>query len=51
MQRYSYFHGAVAALLAESGHPKDAAAAYDRALELTQNPSERAFIRSKKAGL
>ena len=51
MQRYSYFHGAVAALLAESGHAKDAAAAYDRALALTQNPSERAFIRSRKAAL
>ena len=51
MQRYPYFHGAVAALLAESGHPEDAAAAYDRALALTRNPSERAFIQSRKAAL
>ena len=51
MQRYPYFHGAVAALLAECGRVEDAAAAYDRALELTQNPSERAFLRSKRASL
>ena len=51
MRRYPYFHGAVAALLAECGRAEDAAAAYDRALELTRNPSERAFIRSKKAAL
>lgn len=51
MQRYPYFHGAVAALLAECGRSEDAAAAYDRALELTQNPSERAFIESKRAAL
>ncbi len=51
MQRYPYFHGAVAALLAECGQVEDAAAAYDKALELTQNPSERAFLRSKRAAL
>ncbi len=51
MQRYPYFHGAVAALLAECGRVEDAEAAYDKALELTQNPSERAFLRSKRAAL
>ncbi len=51
MQRYPYFHGAVAALLAECGRVDDAEAAYDRALELTQNPSEQAFLRSKRAAL
>ena len=51
MQRYPYFHGAVAALLAECGRVDDAEAAYDKALELTQNPSERAFLKSKRASL
>ena len=51
MQRYPYYHGAVAALLAECGQVEDAAAAYDKALELTQNPSEQAFLRARRAAL
>ncbi|NNG03748.1 MAG: RNA polymerase sigma factor [Inquilinus sp.] len=51
MQRYPYFHGAVAALLAEDGQPEDAVAAYERALALTPNEGERAFIRRRIAAL
>ncbi len=47
MQHYHHFHAALAALLAEDNQPRSALAAYERALSLTRNPSERAFLRKK----
>lgn len=51
MQRYHHFHAAQAALLAETGAAAPAQAAYRRALALTENPSEQAFLRAKIAAL
>lgn len=47
IRRYHHFHAALAALLTEDNQPCGAIAAYEKALSLTQNPSERAFIRRK----
>ena len=47
MRRYHYFHSLRGALLAECGRKPEAIAAFEQALLLTQNPSERAFLRSK----
>jgi RNA polymerase sigma-70 factor, ECF subfamily len=41
---YHLFHAARADLLRRLGRDKEAAAAYERALELTTNPLERAFL-------
>lgn len=51
IQRYHHFHAALAALLAEDNQPGSAIAAYEKALSLTQNSSERAFIRKKISSL
>ncbi len=51
IRRYHHFHAALAALLAEDNQPGSAIAAYEKALSLTQNPSERAFIRRKISSL
>jgi len=51
IRRYHHFHAALAALLAEVNQPCGAIAAYEKALSLTQNPSERAFIRRKISSL
>jgi hypothetical protein len=51
IRRYYYFDAALAALLAEDNQLCGAVAAYERALLLTQNPGERAFIRRKISGL
>ena len=51
IRRYHHFHAALAALLADVNRPCSAIAAYEKALSLTQNPSERAFIRRKISSL
>jgi RNA polymerase sigma-70 factor (ECF subfamily) len=48
---YHYFHATLAALLAEDNQPRGAIAAYEKALSLAQNPSEKAFIRRKISSL
>ena len=46
---YQPFHAARAGLLARVGRLGDAVAAYDRAIELTANPAEAGFLRSRRA--
>ena len=46
---YQPYHAARADLLARSGRASDALAAYDRAIELTTNPSERTFLIERRA--
>ena len=48
---YQPFHAARADLLARAGHVDAAVAAYDRALALTTNPAERAFLTDRRASL
>ena len=45
---YQPYHAARADLLVRAGHPEDARAAYDRAIELTTNPTERAFLEAQR---
>jgi RNA polymerase sigma-70 factor (ECF subfamily) len=47
---YQPFHATRAELLARLGHP-DAAAAYDRAIELSTNATERRFLEGRRAGV
>jgi RNA polymerase sigma-70 factor (ECF subfamily) len=49
LDEYQPYHAARADLLARAGRAVDAAAAYDRAIELTTNPTERAFLVRQKA--
>ncbi len=51
IRRYHHFHAALAALLAADNQPCNAIAAYEKALSLTQNPGERAFIHRKISSL
>jgi RNA polymerase sigma-70 factor (ECF subfamily) len=51
IQNYHHFHAALAALLAADNQPGSAITAYEKALALTQNSSERAFIRKKISNL
>ena len=51
MQHYHHFHAALAALFAEANQISSAIAVYEKALSLTQNPSEREFIRKKISSL
>ncbi|TQV75893.1 RNA polymerase sigma factor [Denitrobaculum tricleocarpae] len=51
MQRYHYFHSVLGALLAECGRASEAIAAFQQALLLTRNPSERAYLQSKVTAL
>lgn len=51
MRRYHYFHSLRAALLAECGREPEAIAAFEQALLLTRNPSERAYLRSRVQAL
>jgi RNA polymerase sigma-70 factor, ECF subfamily len=44
VDRYQPYHAARADLLVRTGRTAEALAAYDRALELTTNPTERAFL-------
>ncbi|MFN2606341.1 MAG: RNA polymerase sigma factor [Acidimicrobiales bacterium] len=46
---YQPYHAVRAVLLARAGRHADALAAYDRAIELTANPAERAFLRRRRA--
>ncbi len=46
---YQPFHAALADLLARAGRRDDAVAAYDRALALTTNPTEREFLAQRRA--
>jgi RNA polymerase sigma-70 factor, ECF subfamily len=46
---YQPYHAALADLLARAGRAVDAAAAYDRAIELTTNAAERTFLLEQKA--
>jgi len=46
---YQPFHAAHADLLVRADRPADAVEAYDRALALTTNPSERAFLLGQRA--
>lgn len=48
---YQPFHAARADLLARAGDPAAAAQAYDRALALTTNAPERAFLTARRAAL
>ena len=48
---YPAWHVTRADLLRRLDRPTDAAAAYDRAIELTENPAEQAFLRRKAAEL
>ena len=49
LEDYQPYHAARADLLARAGHHNDALAAYDRAIELTTNPSERDFLNRQRA--
>jgi RNA polymerase sigma-70 factor (ECF subfamily) len=49
---YQPYHASRADLLARAGRTRDAVTAYDRAIALTTNPPERAFlIRQREAAL
>ena len=48
---YHLFHAARADLLRRLGRTRDAALAYDRALELVANAAERAFLRDQRNAL
>lgn len=45
---YSYLHSSRAALLAKLGRCDDAVAAYDRAIELTDNEAERRWMTQRR---
>jgi RNA polymerase sigma-70 factor (ECF subfamily) len=48
LDEYQPFHAARADLLVRAGRTADALAAYDRAIELTTNPTERAFLERQR---
>ena len=49
LEEYQPFHAARADLLARAGRTPDALAAYDRAIELTTNATEREFLQARRA--
>jgi RNA polymerase sigma-70 factor (ECF subfamily) len=49
LQAYQPYHAARADLLARAGSTAEAAAAYDRAIELTTNPAEQRFLARQRA--
>ncbi|MGB6056782.1 MAG: hypothetical protein WBF71_00855, partial [Microthrixaceae bacterium] len=49
--RYQPYHAARADLLARAGRADDARDAYNRAIELSENPIERDFLEQGRAGL
>ena len=51
LENYQPYHAARADLLARAGRRDEALDAYDRAVELTTNPVERAFLVRQRAGL
>jgi RNA polymerase sigma-70 factor (ECF subfamily) len=48
---YQPYYAARADLLARAGQPHEAAAAYDRAIELSANATERRFLEARRAAL
>jgi len=48
---YQPYHAARADLLARAGRPDDARAAYQRAIDLSANPTERDFLERQRAAL
>ncbi len=48
---YAGWHVTRADLLRRLDRPADAVAAYDRAIELTDNPAEQAFLRRRRTGI
>ena len=48
LEDYQPFHAARADLLTRAGEPPAARAAYDRAIELSTNPTERAFLEQQR---
>jgi RNA polymerase sigma-70 factor (ECF subfamily) len=48
---YLYLHATRADLLRRLGRPREAAAAYRRAIELADNGAERRFLERRLAGL
>jgi RNA polymerase sigma-70 factor (ECF subfamily) len=51
LEDYQPFHAARADLLARAGRATEAIAAYDRAIELTTNPTERRFLDAQRSAL
>jgi RNA polymerase sigma-70 factor (ECF subfamily) len=51
LEDYRYLHSARAELLSRAGRPDEARAAYRRALELSQQADERAFLEARLAAL
>jgi RNA polymerase sigma-70 factor, ECF subfamily len=51
LDAYLHLHAARADLLRRAGRPREAASAYDRALELAANPVERSFLERRRAEL
>jgi len=51
LDAYQPYHAARADLLARAGRSADALTAYDRAIELTTNPSERSFLSTRRAAV
>jgi RNA polymerase sigma-70 factor, ECF subfamily len=51
LQNYQPYHAARADLLARTGRHHEAQAAYDRAIEVTTNPVERAFLLYQRSAL
>jgi RNA polymerase sigma-70 factor (ECF subfamily) len=49
LDAYQPYHAARADLLARAGQPGDAHAAYDRAIALSTNPTERSFLERQRA--
>ena len=49
VEHYQPFHATRADFLARAGRPGEAIAAYDRAIALTTNPTERAFLVRRRA--
>lgn len=50
LEDYQPYHATRADLLARTGRPDAATAAYDRAIDLTANPVERAFLERRRRG-
>jgi RNA polymerase sigma-70 factor (ECF subfamily) len=51
LEDYQPYHAARADLLARAGHRDAARAAYDKAIELTGNPTERRFLTGQRAAV
>jgi RNA polymerase sigma-70 factor (ECF subfamily) len=49
LENYQPYHAARAELLARAGRADEALAAYDRAIELSSNDTERRFLEARRA--